>query len=78
MKHNTSSHSTRRCWQRWLPPAVATSASGTSLVIWFEEVIALATEFIGVIVLPALAGIIYLLNNYIFKSALPQADDLKK
>jgi Ca2+-transporting ATPase len=32
-------------------------------VVWFEELLALAAEFLGVIVLPILAGIIYLFNH---------------
>jgi len=78
MNPNPSSGSYPRRWRRWIPPATATSAGGTALVIWFEEVVAFVTEFIGVIILPVLAGVIYLFNVYIFKSAMPNADDIKK
>ena len=78
MNHNPSSGSHPRRWRRWVPPAVAVGAGGATLVIWFEEVIALATEFIGVIFLPILAGVIYLFNIFVFKSAMPKADDMKK
>ncbi len=64
----------RKFWK----PAVATGAGGTSLVIWFEEIIAFAADFIGVIFLPILAGLIYLFKTYVFKSAMPRSEDLKK
>jgi hypothetical protein len=78
MKPNLSSSSRLRRLRRWIPPAVAVGTGGTSLVIWFEEVAAFVTEFIGVIILPVLAGVIYLFNHYLFKSALPKANDIKK
>jgi hypothetical protein len=65
-------------WQRWTPPAIAAGTLGTILVFWFEEAVALAAEFIAVLALPFLAGVIYLFNLYLFKSATPKADDIKK
>jgi len=64
----------RKLWK----PALATGAGGTALAIWFEEIIVFAAEFIGVLLLPVLAGLIYLFNTYVFKSAMPSADDIKK
>ena len=64
----------RKLWK----PAVVTGATGTTLAIWFEEVIAFVGEFIGVIFLPILAGLIYLFKTYVFKSAMPRSEDLKK
>ena len=64
----------RKLWK----PAVASGTGGTTLVIWFEEIIALAVEFIGVLLLSILAGLIYLLDIFIFKSAMPKAEDIKK
>jgi hypothetical protein len=78
MKHNLSFGTRPRHWRRWIPPAMVLGAGGTSLVIWFEEVAAIVTEFIGVIILPVLAGVIYLFNIQLFKSAKPRADDIKK
>ncbi len=63
----------RKFWK----PAVATGAGGTSLVIWFEEVIAFATDFIGVILLTVLGGLICLFDNFIFKSRIPRREDLQ-
>ena len=64
----------RRLWK----PAAAISAGGAALVAWFEEIIALAAELIGVIFMFIVAGVIYLFNAYVFKSTAPKADDLKK
>ena len=63
----------RKFWK----PAIATGVGGTSLVIWFEEVIAIATDFIGVILLTILGGLICLFDNLIFKSRIPRREDLK-
>jgi hypothetical protein len=72
--HSVSSFSGfRKFWK----PAVATGAGGTSLVIWFEEIIAFATDFIGVILLTILGGLICLFDNFIFKSRIPRREDLQ-
>ena len=63
----------RKFWK----PAVATGAGGTTLAIWFEEVIAFATDFIGVILLTVLGGLICLFDNLIFKSRIPHQEDLR-
>ena len=63
----------RKLWK----PAVATGAGGTTLIIWFEEIIAFATDFIGVIFLTILGVLICLFDNLIFKSCIPRQDDLK-
>jgi hypothetical protein len=65
--------SARKFWK----PAVATGAGGTTLIIWFEEIIALATDFIGVILLTVLGGLICLFDNFIFKSRIPRREDLQ-
>ena len=63
----------RKLWK----PAVATGAGGTTLVIWFEEIIAFAADFIGVILLTLMGGLICLFDNIIFKSRIPRQDDLQ-
>ncbi len=78
MNHNPSSGSRPHHWKRWIPHVTVAGVGGTSLAIWFEEVTAFLAEFIGVIMLPVLAGVIYLFNIFIFKSAKPKADDMKK
>lgn len=77
MNHFHASVPRSRHWRRWIPPVVATGAGGTALMIWLEELIAFATEFIGVIFLPFLAGIIYLFNHLVFKSGMPRREDIK-
>jgi hypothetical protein len=64
--------------RRWLPPATAAGAGGTALVIWFEELIAFATEFIGVIFLLVLSVPIFLFNHLVFKSAMTRPDDKRE
>ena len=64
----------RKLWK----PAVATGAGGTTLALWFEEIVAFAAEFISVIVISLMAGLIYLFKTCVFKSAMPGSDDLKK
>ena len=63
----------RKFWK----PAVVTGAGGTTLVIWFEEIIAVAADFIGVILLTVLGGLICLFDNFIFKSRVPRREDLQ-
>ena len=63
----------RKLWK----PAVATGAGGTTFVIWFEEIIAFAGEFIGVILLTILGGLICLFDNFVFKSRIPRQGDLQ-
>ena len=74
-QQHSVSHSplVRKFWK----PAIATGAGGTTLVIWFEEVIAFATDFIGVILLTILGGLICLFDNLIFKSCIPHQEDLR-
>jgi hypothetical protein len=63
----------RELWK----PAVVTGAGGTTLAIWFEEIKAFAADFIGVILLTILGGLICLFNNFIFKSRAPRREDLQ-
>jgi hypothetical protein len=63
----------RKFWK----PAVAAGAGGTTLAIWFEEIVAFAADFIGVILLIILGGLICLFDNQIFKSRTPRREDLQ-
>jgi hypothetical protein len=63
----------RKFWK----PAVVTGAGGTTLIIWFEEIIALMADFIGVILLTVLGGLICLFDNLVFKSRIPRREDLQ-
>jgi hypothetical protein len=77
MNHNSSSRTQHHLWPGWASPLAALGAGGT-LLIWFEEVVAFVTEFIGVIFMPILASIIYFFNVYVFKSAMPKVDEPKR
>jgi hypothetical protein len=63
----------RRLWK----PAAVTGAGGTAVGIWFEELLLLSQEILALIFLPILAGVIYLLDNFIFKSRMPCREDMK-
>jgi hypothetical protein len=77
MSNQTHSISRFPLVRKFWKPAVATGAGGTTLIIWFEEVIAFATDFIGVILLTILGGLICLFDNLIFKSRIPRQEDLQ-
>ncbi len=66
--------SLRKYWK----PALATSAGGTSLILWFEEIMIHGEEFIGVIFLPILAGVIYIFDILLFRSTKPREEDKTK
>jgi hypothetical protein len=78
MSNHPSSVSRSRGFRKLWKPVLTIGTGGTTLAIWFEEIVAFAVEYIGVLFLPLLAGLIYLFNIYIFKSATPRADDIKK
>lgn len=64
----------RKYWK----PALATGAGGTSLFIWFEEILLLGLDILAVLALLLLAGPIYLYNYFVFKSAIPTLKDKTK
>lgn len=64
----------RKYWK----PALATGAGGTSLFIWFEEILLLGLDILAVLALLLLAGPIYLYNYFVFKSATPTLKDKTK
>jgi len=57
-------------------PVLAAGAADAASAIWLDEVLALAAEFIGVIILGVLGGVIYLFNHFVFKSRAPRRDDM--
>ena len=63
----------RKLWK----PAVITGAGGTTFVIWFEEIMTFAADFIGVILLTILGGLICLFDNIVFKSRIPWREDME-
>lgn len=62
----------RRFWK----PIAATGASGTAIVIWSEEMMFFVQDILALIFLPILAGGIYLLNIFAFRSRMPRREDL--
>lgn len=73
MSTNTTS-ALRKYWK----PALATGAGGTSLILWFEEIIVFGLDILAVLALLTLAGPIYLFNHFVFKSATPTLKDKTK
>jgi hypothetical protein len=64
----------RRVWK----PAVVTGVTGTAAAIWFDELILYAEEILALIVLPLMAGIIYLYNLFVFQSRMPDSEEYRK
>ncbi len=64
----------RKYWK----PAIVTGVGGTSLFIWFEEIIILGLDILAVLALLLLAGPIYLYNYFVFQSATPTLKDKTK
>ena len=71
--HSSHSPRFRRLWK----PALATGGGGTAIVIWFEEIMAFAVEFIGVILLTILGALICLFDHFVFKSRICRREDMQ-
>ena len=71
---NNSSH--RPVLRRFWKPAAATGAGGTAVAVWFEEILLFGQEILALIFLPLIAGSIYLLDNFIFRSRMPRREDM--
>ena len=63
----------RRIWK----PATITGAGGTTIAIWFDEIIAFGAEILALILLPLMAALIYLLDIFMFKSRMPRREDFE-
>jgi hypothetical protein len=75
---NHSTHSRRfPIFRRLWKPAVATGAFGTAAAIWLDEIVMFGEEILALVFLPIMAGVIYLLDLFIFKSRTPQRKDLE-
>lgn len=76
-KHSSQFHRiplVRRLWK----PAAVTGAGGTAVAVWFEEILLFGQEILALIFLPIIAGAIYLLDIFIFKSRMPKRKDMEK
>ncbi|HSL43187.1 MAG TPA: hypothetical protein VK897_07135 [Anaerolineales bacterium] len=63
----------RRFWK----PTAVTGAGGTAVAVWFEEILVFGQEILALMFLPLIAGVIYLLDIFIFRSRMPKREDLK-
>ncbi len=73
MSHTLRPSFFRKFWK----PAVVTGAGGTAIAVWFEEIMLYAEDLLGLIFLPIMAGLIYLLNKVMFNSRLPASEDIQ-
>jgi hypothetical protein len=62
----------RRYWK----PAAITGAGGTAVAVWFDEILLFGEEILALIVLPLLAGVIYLFDTFVFKTRVPRREDI--
>jgi hypothetical protein len=75
MNPTQSSRPRGRNWKRWTLPTTAAGAGGMAVVLWFEEMMILALELVGVIFMLILAIPIFLFNHLVFKSAMFKPED---
>ena len=68
----------RKYWK----PALVTGAGGTSVILWFEEIllsfeelIVLGLDVLALLALLLVTGPILLFNHFVFKSAMPKLED---
>lgn len=64
----------RRYWK----PVAITGAGGTAVVVWFDDLLMFGEDILALILLPLLAGVIYLFDTYLFKSRVPRSEDMNK
>ena len=76
MSHRSSQTHRASFIRRYWKPAAVTGAGGTAVAVWFDEILLFGEEIMALILLPVLAGLIYLFDTYVFKSRLPQRGDL--
>jgi len=61
----------------WKPLAI-TGAGGAAAAVWTEELARYTEELLALVFLPIMAGVIYLLDLFIFKSRMFKPADLKQ
>ena len=61
----------RKYWK----PALATGVGGTSIAIWFEEIIFFGLDILAILSVLVVTGPILLFNHFVFKSAMPKLED---
>ncbi len=75
MPNSDKSGVNRRLWRRWWKPVAATGVGGAAVAVWIDEILVFAEEIIGLLLLPIMAGAIYLLDILMFRSRMPRPDD---
>jgi hypothetical protein len=73
--HHIQTHRISFLHRYWRPAAI-TGAGGAAVVVWFDELLVFGEEILALIFLPLLAGVIYLFDNFVFKSRLPRREDM--
>lgn len=63
--------------QRLWKPAVILAVGGTVIAAQLDETLEVGRELLALIFLIVIAGTIYLLDIFIFKSCMPRREDLK-
>lgn len=64
-------------WRRWWKPTAVGGAGSIALAVWLDELLLFAEEIIGLILLPIMAGAIYLLDILMFRARLPKEGDIE-
>lgn len=67
--------STTSALKKYWKPALVTGAGGTSLILWFEEIIVIGLDLLAVLALLLVVGPIYIFDHLLFKSATPKRED---
>jgi hypothetical protein len=63
----------RRLWK----PAVIITAAGAVIAVRFDEILERGQEILALLFLIVIAGPIYLLDIFIFRSCKPRREDMK-
>lgn len=71
---STTTSALRKYWK----PALATSLGGTSIVIWFEEILLLGLDILAILSVLVVTGPILIFNHFLFKVASPSLKDKTK
>jgi hypothetical protein len=71
---STTTSAIKKYWK----PALATGAGGTSVILWFEEILVIGLDLLAILALLLVVGPIYLFNQFMFKSATPRPEDKYK
>lgn len=71
---STTTSALRKYWK----PALATSLGGTSIVIWFEEILLLGLDILAILSVLVVTGPILIFNHFLFKATSPSFKDKTK